>query len=130
MAETACRILLVDDEPSLLKMMSMYLTRLGYEVTTAVTTEKALAEFQRDPSSYAGAVLDATMPGISMEELALTMLGSQPSLFVIGASGYPLDMAAIEETAPGRVMFLHKPFSPEMLARAIRRMLGAQETNL
>ena len=130
MSELGGRILLVDDEPPLLKMMSMYLKRLGYDVVTADSTNQAWNEIQAAPDTFAGAVLDATMPGLSMEDLALRILNSNPSVFVITASGYPVDMAPIEATAPGRVMFLHKPFAPEMLARALRRMLAAQEENL
>jgi len=111
-------------------MMSVYLRRLGYDVTTATTTEEACSEFEAAPSTFTGAVLDATMAGLSMEDLALRILHANPSLFVIAASGYPLDMAAIESTAPGRVMFLHKPFAPEMLAQAVRRMLAAQKEKL
>jgi two-component system, cell cycle sensor histidine kinase and response regulator CckA len=127
MGDAYGRILIVDDEPALLKMMSVYVRRLGYDVTTAIATEQAWSEFEAAPSSFAGAVLDATMPGLSMEDLALRILHANPSLFVIAASGYPLDMAAIESTAPGRVTFLHKPFVPEMLAQAVRRMLAAQK---
>jgi two-component system cell cycle sensor histidine kinase/response regulator CckA len=130
MGDASGRILIVDDEPSLLKMVSVYLSRLGYGVTTASTTEQAWAEIEAAPSTFTGAVLDATMPGLSMEDLASRILGANPSLFVIAASGYPVDMAAIESTAPGRVMFLHKPFTPEMLARAVRRMFAAQEERL
>ena len=130
MGDASGRILIVDDEPALLKMMSVYLRRLGYDVTTATTTEEAWAVIEAAPSSFAGAVLDATMPGLSMEDLALRILCANPCLFVIAASGYPLDMTAIESTAPGRVMFLHKPFVPEMLAQAVRRMLAAQKEKL
>ena len=130
MSDASGRILLVDDEPALLKMMHMYLRRLGHDVTIASTTEEAWSQIQAAPDSFAGAVLDATMPGLSMEDLAGRILNANPSLFVIAASGYPVDMAAIESTAPGRVMFLHKPFAPEMLARAVRRMLAAQEKEL
>lgn len=110
--------------------MGAYLARLGYDVTAADTTERAWSEVEASPSSFVGAVLDATMAGLSMEALASRILNSNPSLFVIAASGYPLDMTAIESTAPGRVMFLHKPFAPEMLAQAVRRMLAAQEEKL
>jgi two-component system cell cycle sensor histidine kinase/response regulator CckA len=130
MADASGRILIVDDEPALLKMMTVYLRRFGYDVATATTTEEARSEFEAAPDSFAGAVLDATMAGLSMEDLALRILNANPSLFVIAASGYPLDMAAIESSAPGRVMFLHKPFSPEMLVQAVRRMLAAQEKKL
>src|SRR5579872_2169248 len=121
------RILLVDDEPALLKMMSVYLQRRGYTVSTAPTTEQASAMIDAEPLSYAIAVLDATMAGMSMEDLALKTLQANPSLRVIAASGYPVDMSRLEGAAPGRVTFLHKPFTPEMLAESVRRMLAAQE---
>jgi DNA-binding NtrC family response regulator len=130
MDRVAGRILLVDDEPALLKMMSLYLRRRGYGVTTADTTATAWAEFQAAPSEFAVAVLDATMAGLSMQDLALRLLAARPSLRVIAASGYPWDMTVIQSAAPGRVMFLHKPFGPEKLADAVRRMIASQEENL
>ena len=130
MSQGAARILIVDDEPSLLKMMGVYLGRLGYSVTLANTTEQAWAEVEAAPSGYAIAVLDGSMPGLSMEELALKMLRANPSLCVVAASGYAVDTTAMEAAAPGRVAVLQKPFAPEMLAAAVRRMLAAQEEKL
>jgi DNA-binding NtrC family response regulator len=124
------RILLVDDEPSLLKMMGVYLGRLGYSVTLANSTEEAWAEVEAAPSGYAIAVLDGSMPGLSMEDLALKMLRANPSLCVVAVSGYSVDTTAIEAAAPGRVTVLQKPFPPEMLAAAVRRMLASQEEAL
>jgi two-component system, cell cycle sensor histidine kinase and response regulator CckA len=124
------RILLVDDEPSLLKMMGVYLARLGYSVTLASSTEQAWAEVEAAPSSYAVAVLDGSMPGLSMEDLALKMLRVNRSMCVVAASGYAIDTTAMEAAAPGRVAALQKPFAPEMLAAAIQRMCAAQEKDL
>jgi two-component system cell cycle sensor histidine kinase/response regulator CckA len=121
------RILLVDDEPALLKMMSVYLERRGFSVTTSSSTDRAAALAEEQPRAFAVAVLDATMAGLSMEDLALRLLRQNPSLHVLAASGYPVDMSALEAAAPGRVAFLHKPFTPEMLVAAVRRMLGGQE---
>jgi len=121
------RILLVDDEPALLKMMSLYLQRRGFTVCTSETTEQAFAMMEAEPLSYTMAVLDATMAGLTMEELALKMLRANPSLRVMAASGYPVDMSRLESAAPGRVAFLHKPFTPEMLAESVRRMLASEE---
>ena len=121
------KILIVDDEPALLKMMSVYLGRLGYAVITANTTEKAWTEVEAAPAEFSVAVLDATMDGLSMEELAGRILRSNSTVHVLAASGYPVDMTTLEAAAPGRVAFLHKPFTPEMLAAAVRRMLAAQE---
>jgi CheY-like chemotaxis protein len=130
MDKSASRILLVDDEPALLKMASAYLGRLGYAVTAANSTGQAWAEMEAAPDSFAVAVLDGTMPGISVIDLATRLLNASPSLRVLTTSGYPVDITALEAAAPGRVAFLHKPFTPEMLAAAIRRMLAAQEESL
>jgi DNA-binding NtrC family response regulator len=130
MEHATARILLVDDDPSLLKMMGVYLGRLGYSVTLANSTEKAWAEVEAAPSGYDIAVLDGSMPGLSMEDLALKILRANPSLCVVAASGYAMDTSAVEAAAPGRVAVLQKPFAPEMLAAAVRRMLAAQEENL
>jgi len=117
----------VDDEPPLLKMMSAYLSRLGYDVVTAVNAEQALKAVGAQPDGFAVAVLDATIAGSSLEELASRMLAVTPRLCLIAASGYPVDMTMLEAAAPGRVHFLHKPFAPEMLAAAVRRMIDTQE---
>jgi CheY-like chemotaxis protein len=124
------RILVVDDEPPLLRMLSLYLGRLGYSVTTAESTEAAWSLVEADPAAFAAAVLDGSMSGMSMDDLALRMLRANPALRVLAASGYPVDMTALSEAAPGRVDFLQKPFTPEMLAAALRGLLGAQEENL
>ena len=124
------RILIVDDEPILLKMMTVYLERLGYAVVTAGSTEKARAEMEADPRGFAVAVLDATMSGIPMPDLAAGALAANPRLCVIAASGYPVDIAMLQSAAPGRVMFLPKPFTPEMLGGAIRRLIATQEEDV
>ena len=124
------RILLVDDEPQLLKMMNMYMVRRGFSVTTASSTQEAWAGVEAAPAEVSVAVLDATMSGMSTQELALRILTGNPSASVIIASGYPVVMNALETAAPGRVTFLHKPFTAEMLVDAVRRMLGSEEKNV
>jgi len=127
MKESLGRVLIVDDEPALLKMMSVYLGRLGYSVTTAGSTDDAWITVQRAPLDFDIAVLDATMVWMTMRDLAARILHANPSIRVLTASGYPVDMTPFDSVAPGRTAFLHKPFTPEMLAAAVRRMLAAQE---
>ena len=126
----ARRILIVDDEPPLLRMMSLYLGRLGYKVTMADSTDKAWSLVEADPGAFAAAVLDGSMAGMSMEDLAFRLLGASPALCVLAASGYPVDMTALSAAAPARVAFLLKPFTPEMLAAALRGLLGTQEKDI
>ena len=67
------------------------------------------------------------MAGIGMEQLALQMLKANTSLRVLAASGYPIDVSALEAAAPGRVAFLLKPFTAEMLADCVRRLIATDE---
>jgi CheY-like chemotaxis protein len=69
------------------------------------------------------------MPGSSLSELAGEILAG-PNVRLIVASGYPVDTSGLEAAAPGRVAFLHKPFTPEMLAAAVRRMLGTKKEDV
>lgn len=126
-AREQIRILIVDDEPPLLRMLSVYLRRLGYEVTTLERTDQVMALVPAGIQNFGVAVLDATMEGVPLETMAVEMLRANQRLQVVAASGYPVDMSVLEAAAPGRVAFLHKPFSPEMLASAVRRMIGAEE---
>jgi two-component system cell cycle sensor histidine kinase/response regulator CckA len=130
MDRTARRILIVDDEPPLLRMLSMYLGRLGYIVTTEDATDKAWALVEAEPAAFDLAVLDGSMEGMSMEELASRMLSCNPALCILTASGYPVDVTALTLQAPGRVEFLLKPFTPQSLATAVGGLLAAQEKGL
>src|ERR1039458_7394089 len=130
MLSASGRVLVVDDEPPLLRMLSLYLGRLGYSVTTAETTDAAWRLVEADPEAFPVAVLDGSMAGMRMDDLALRMLQANPALRVLAASGYPVDMTALAQAAPGRVAFLQKPFTPEMLAAALRGLLGTQEEKL
>ena len=123
-------ILIVDDEPALLRMLGLYLTRMGYSVTTADGTDRAWAEVESRAGEYAVAVLDATMRGLSTEALASKLLAANPSLYVMVASGYPVDMTTLEAAGPGRVKFVQKPFTAQTLAGTIRRMIAAQEKDV
>jgi DNA-binding NtrC family response regulator len=120
-------ILIVDDEPVLLTFIGLYLRRLVFEVRTERNSQRVWDNAEHDAGELAAAVLDASMPGPGSEPLAQRLLHANPSLAVILASGYPVDMAALEQANPGRVAFLQKPFTPEMLATVLRRMIAAQE---
>jgi DNA-binding NtrC family response regulator len=116
----AARILLVDDEPQLLKMMTKYLMRLGYGVVSTSSTEEAWATIEAAPSGYALALVDMTMPGMSSEELLSKIAQAHPSVRLIACSGYPVDLSRLEGAG---VVFLQKPFTPDMLAETVRGLL-------
>jgi len=124
------RILVVDDEQQLLKILTRYLTKLGYGVVSSSSTEDAWEHIQAAPESYALALIDATMPGMSAEELTRRILKSNPAIRVIASSGYPMTAEDFSTVDTARVSFLHKPFSPDALATVVRSMLGETESRL
>lgn len=124
MAGVPMTVLLVDDEPALLRMMNVYLTRLGYATVFFDKTEKAW-EYARENAEAIGlAVVDFSMPGMSALDLGASLLAANPALQLIIASGYPTDLSELHKMGPGRVTFLHKPFSPEMLASRVKEKIG------
>jgi DNA-binding NtrC family response regulator len=117
------RILVVDDEAQLAGLITEYLERLGYAVRSAGSTKQAWALLEGGAETFALAVIDLTMPGLGGEELARRALGADANLRVLLSSGYPAGARALETEFPGRVAFLHKPFSAEMLAETVKNLL-------
>ncbi|HUA83631.1 MAG TPA: response regulator [Bryobacteraceae bacterium] len=113
------RLLLVDDEPSLLDLLQRYLGRLGYAVDGCASPESALALFSADPARYALVLTDLTLEGMSGEEMIERMRALNPSLRAIVSSGYPY------EPRTRATQFLLKPYAPKMLADLIAKLLKA-----
>jgi DNA-binding NtrC family response regulator len=111
------RILIVDDEPTLLSLLKRYLERQGYEVETCESAEAALRVFRAAPGNFAAVVSDLTLDGMTGEELIAEMRRLNPSIPALIASGYPY------EPRLKNVGFLQKPFLPQMLTDAIAKTL-------
>ena len=124
------RILVVDDEQQLLRILTRYLTKLGYGVVSAASTEDAWEHIQAAPESYSLALIDATMSGMSSEELTRRILQANPTIRVIASSGYPITEEEFSAADPARVAFLHKPFSPDVLAEMVRSLLEGKASRL
>ncbi len=117
------KLLIVDDEPSLLEVLEQYLVRLGYEVVACRSGDEAWKTFEQAPLSYGLILADATLPGLSSAELLTRMIERNPKLGLLVSSGYPFDMSMLPPALADRVIFLQKPFTPRMLAGAIERLL-------
>jgi DNA-binding NtrC family response regulator len=110
-------LLIVDDEPTLLDLLSRYLRRLGYQVKTCGDAQEALALFQAAPEQFSMAITDLSLQGMNGEELIERIRQVRPGLPALITSGYPHVLRI-----PG-VGFLQKPFLPQMLAEAVEKAL-------
>ena len=115
MSQVKQRILVVDDDPRLLRLVRVNLEKAGFAVTTASSGAAALEEF--DLETPDATVLDVTMPG--MDGFALTQRireASNVPIIMLTARGEESDRIRGLET--GADDYVTKPFSPrELVAR-------------
>jgi DNA-binding NtrC family response regulator len=112
------RILVVDDEPTLLTLLTRFLERQGHQVTACDSAESALSEFRARPTEFDCVISDLTLPDISGEDLIAQLRELKPGLPAMITSGYP------HEPRIARVGFLQKPFMPQTLAKALDQLLS------
>jgi DNA-binding NtrC family response regulator len=119
----AARILLVEDEVSLIHLLEKYLRRLGHEVEAYSTSEEALRTFERAPERYDLVIADLGMPDIPGDTLLTRMLEIRPNLRVLICSGSPFFPNSLPKALKKQVSFLQKPFAPKMLSDALAEVL-------
>jgi len=112
-------ILVVEDEPAILKLVEFVLKDKGYTVLSADTGKKAL----RIAATHEGRIdlllTDVVMPGLLGPQVHQRMKTSRRDLPVIYMSGYTGDYAVEEWDVDREAGFLHKPFLPDQLIEAV-----------
>ncbi len=106
-------VLLVENEPSLLRVAKSMLERLGYRVLTASAPSEALALAD---TPFDLLLTDVVLPEFGGDELARRLRAARPELRCLFMSGSP--------RAEGEQPFLAKPFSLVALATAVHGALG------
>lgn len=118
------RILLVDDEEPLLRLLKTYLSRFGHHVTCASSGKSALQVLELASEPFHVAILDMWLPDTDGLELITRVLAGQPGIKILVASGAPVQTEQIPFTPPQRVAFLQKPFLPRTLMESVDSLLG------
>ncbi len=118
------RILVVEDEEPVRKLIRAVLSKQGYTLLEAVDGAAALSKVL-DPEARIHLLLtDLVMPGMGGQEIAARLKESRPGLKVLYMSGYAEDAVPRMATDAG-FSFLAKPFTPQVLARKVREALDA-----
>ena len=121
--ETAPRVLLVEDEDAVRRVVSAMLRQLGYDVTEAASGRDACALFEKQPLAIKLLVTDVIMPGMNGPALAQRLVALQPQLRVLFISGYADIESSIVERESPNVRFLSKPIQAAQLAVKVRELL-------
>lgn len=119
-------IVIADDEPHILRLLGMALTKGGFTVVTAVDGEEALARVREHHPVVL--LLDGEMPRRDGYEVARAVredagISPQPRIIMLTAGGQPAD--AERAAAAGVDEFLTKPFSPRQLVARLREIMDA-----
>jgi two-component system alkaline phosphatase synthesis response regulator PhoP len=119
------KILVVDDEPSITKLVGAYLKQEGYEVHTAADGDaglKAARAFKPDLI-----ILDVMLPGIDGIEV-LTRLRRESDVYVILLTARTEETDKIVGLTVGADDYVTKPFSPRELVARVKAALRRIET--
>ncbi|WP_116807889.1 response regulator [Steroidobacter cummioxidans] len=121
-------VLYVDDEESLVYLITRVLQRLGYRVAGFTDANEALAAFRSDPAAYQAVVTDLSMPSMSGIEFAAHVLSLRPEVPVVMTSGYvrAKDRESVMQT--GVRDLLLKPNTVEELGDVLHRLMLQSRT--
>ena len=126
---TSAHILVVDDDPDLLRLLSMRLSGAGYRVTATASAEEALVKIAMERPQLV--LSDVQLPGKDGLALFDAIRVQHPSLPVILLTAHGTIPDAVEATSRGVFTYLTKPFDGkallDIIANAIA-MEGAADT--
>jgi CheY-like chemotaxis protein len=117
------RVLLVEDEASLLALTAEVLARLGYRPVSFSDSHAALAAFQAEPRSFDAVITDDVMPGLTGTGLATQLRRQRPDLPIILVSGYTAPTLTSQALATGVNELLAKPLQSRQIATTLARVL-------
>lgn len=119
-------VLVVEDNETILTLITNALKRLGYNVLSAGDGPTALEQFGASPDSIDILVTDVMMPRMSGRDLATRLTALRPSIKVLYASGYTQDITSRHGVFEPDVNFIQKPYTPHGLAARIRQLLDTR----
>ena len=117
------RILIIDDEQNIRRMMRLTLETAGYEVDEAANGEEGLTLYG-DAGGWAAVVLDQKMPGFDGLETLRRLKTHDANARVVMATAYASIELAVDAMKLGATDFVRKPMTPEVLRNAVAAALA------
>jgi two-component system, cell cycle sensor histidine kinase and response regulator CckA len=117
-------ILVVEDEPMVLKMVTTMLERLGYVVLAANTPAEAIYLVKKSDHHIDLVLTDVIMPDINGRRLAEVLIAIKPEMKFIFMSGYTANIMVDQDFLDKGMCFIQKPFTKKELVEKIQESLG------
>ncbi|MGE3540419.1 MAG: sigma-54-dependent transcriptional regulator [Candidatus Tectimicrobiota bacterium] len=122
------KILVVDDEVGMVTLLRNYLTREGYEVTTAPSAESALHTLEEQ--EVAAVITDLRMPGMDGLGLVREIHTTRPDTQVLLMTAFGSIDTAVEAIKAGAYHFITKPVKLPELGAIVRKAITERELRL
>lgn len=116
-------VLIVDDDDGVRRVLTRWITDLGYQIVVATDAESALDALRRTPVDVA--LCDVKMPGRDGIWLVEQMRRAFPSTSIVMATGLP-ELDPMVTLRPGVVGYIVKPFTRSELDAVIQKGLAAR----
>jgi|FLOH01.1.fsa_nt_gi two-component system, cell cycle sensor histidine kinase and response regulator CckA len=120
----AAKVLLVDDDQTVLQLGAAMLSLLGYEVCTAHGGEEAVAMFTQIHQELSVVVLDLSMPYLDGPETLTCLQAINSSVPIVLSSGYSEDHATQRIGEKRYTDFLPKPYTLDSLQQVLAAVLA------
>jgi len=117
------RILFVDDEISITKMMGRMLEQSGYKVTINNKSIEALEIFRSNPDQFDLVITDMTMPNMTGDKLAVELINIRPDIPIIICTGYSKLITKESASQIGIMAFIDKPINNKDFIIKVRAVL-------
>ena len=127
--QTQQRILLVEDEPTVLKLMHVALKEAGYQVIEVANGNEALRLVEEQQEVFNLLISDVMMPGISGLKLADRLSKIHPTMPILLVSGYAQDNPLLFDHSDTAYHFMQKPFQPLELTNKVNKILQTGAVN-
>lgn len=120
---STARILVVDDEPSILTLATLMLRNSGYPVLTSANGQEGLETFKAGMESISILITDVQMPIMGGIEMAKAIKMLKREVHVIFVSGYSPSPEITDLILQWEAQFLSKPFDLQQLRGAVQRIV-------
>jgi len=121
----AARILVIDDDENIRKVLETILEDEGYIVETAETAKKGIEKSEK--AFYNLALIDVRLPDMEGIELLSKLRNTKPKMRKIIVTGYPTLQNAVSAVNKGADAYVMKPFEVEKILQTIREQLKKQQ---
>jgi len=121
----AARILVIDDDENIRKVLETILEGEGYIVETAETAKKGIEKSEK--TFYNLALIDVRLPDMEGIELLSKLRNTKPKMRKIIVTGYPTLQNAVAAVNKGADAYVMKPFEVDKILQTIREQLKKQQ---